>query len=69
MTGGKVKNEFSATTELYLWGDTQWKGVAPLPTAREGVSGVTLGNKFFVTGLLSISQANEPKCLFLFRRN
>ena len=48
VTGGRVID----STELYLWGDTQWTRAAPLPTARDGVRGVTLGNNFFVTGVL-----------------
>ena len=58
MTGGKVSGLKSDTTELYLMGDTQWTTAAPLPTVREGVRGVTLGNKFFVTGLQIIFHIN-----------
>ena len=55
VAGGYYTNDdwstsFTASTEMYIIGSSEWRVMAPLPVAVAGLAGVTLSNNVYMTG-------------------
>ena len=55
VAGGYYKSDdwrtsYTASTEMYIIGSSEWRVMAPLPVAVAGLAGVTLSNTVYMTG-------------------
>ena len=58
-TNDDWSNSFTASTEVYIIGSSEWSTVAPLPVAVAGLAGVTLSNTVYMTGQIFVAVENE----------
>ena len=57
VTGGTTTGwKYTDTTEVLRVGDNAWTFVGNLPGAMDGLRGVNLGNRLFMTGTDSIDK-------------
>ena len=50
VTGGGSNGQSLSSTEILTEGSLAWQEEQPLPVALQGIGGLTLDNKVFVTG-------------------
>ena len=50
VAGGWTGSRELSSTEVLRAGSTEWRTGGALPSAREGLGGVTIRNQFYVTG-------------------